>query len=318
MELSYEPVIFWIGITDTDWFERLSSEKPVEVNFWQPSGRVAFRALEPGGLFFFKLHHPQNFVVGGGWFVRYSALPTSVAWKAFEAKNGVGSFPELVARVRKYTKDSAAPDPVIGCSILERPFFWPRELWIDLSDRWSPNIVRGRTYDTSATEDAALWAEVRTRLQSDPQEELYAPNLRDLDSNAPRWTQEFLTRARLGQGTFRVLVTEAYRRRCVVTSERTLPVLEAAHIRPYSEAGPHKLSNGLLLRSDVHTLFDLGYLTVTRDYRVEVSPRIKAEFENGRDYYALHGRVLTSLPDRMEDRPSTEYLHWHNEARFRP
>jgi putative restriction endonuclease len=308
---------FWIGITDTEWFDQLAVEHPVEVNFWQPSGCVPFRALEPGGLFLFKLHHPRNFIVGGGWFVRYSALPASVAWNAFEVQNGVHSQAELIARVRKYARDESAPDPVIGCSILERPFFWSPDLWIDLSGRWAPNIVRGRTLDTTASADAALWAEVRDRLQTDPQERLYVPNLLELETETPRWTEEFLTRARLGQGTFRILVTEGYGRRCAITQERTLPVLEAEHIRPYTESGPHRLSNGLLLRSDVHTLFDLGYMTVTPDYKVVVSQRIKTEFENGRDYYALHGRELANLPARVNERPDKDYLRWHNTERYR-
>lgn len=311
-------MIFWIGITDTAWFEQLSSQQPVEVNFWQPSGRVAFRALEPGGLFLFKLHHPLNFVVGGGWFVRYSALPASIAWKAFDIRNGVNGLAALIARVRKYSNDNSSPDPNIGCIILERPFFWPREAWIDVSARWAPNIVRGRTFDTADPAHAALWAEVRDRLTTDPEETWFVPNLRELDESAPRWTQEFLTRARLGQGTFRVLVTEGYGRRCAMTGERTLPVLEAAHIRPYAESGPHRLSNGLLLRSDVHTLFDLGFLTVTEDYRIEVSKRIREQYENGKDYYALHGKGLGNLPARPDERPNPEYLRWHNESCFRP
>jgi HNH endonuclease len=311
-------VIFWIGITDTEWFEQLAREQPVEVNFWQPSGRVGFRALAPGGLFLFKLHSPRNFIVGGGWFVRYSALPASVAWKAFETKNGVRSFADLVTRVRKYTDDDSSPDPIIGCSILERPFFWSRDLWIDVSAGWAPNIVRGRTYDTTKADVAALWADIRTRLEAMPEERPYLYGVPNQEVEASRWSREFLTRARLGQGAFRVLVTEAYRRRCAVTGERTLPVLDAAHIRPYAEEGPHQLSNGLLLRSDVHTLFDLGYITVTPDYKIEVSQRIKAEFENGRDYYALHGKALSNLPERLEQRPSAEYLGWHNESKFKP
>ena len=96
-----------------------------------------------------------------------------------------------------------------------------------------------------------------------------------------------------------------------------MPVLEAAHIRPYTESGPHQLSNGLLLRSDVHTLFDLGYMTVTPHYRVIVSQRIKTEFENGRDYYALHGRELANLPIRTDERPDKDFLRWHNTERYR-
>jgi len=68
-----------------------------------------------------------------------------------------------------------------------------------------------------------------------------------------------------------------------VTGERVLPVLEAAHIRPYFRRRlKHRVDNGLLLRSDLHTLFDRGYITVTKEYRVEVSNRLKSEFQNGK------------------------------------
>jgi predicted restriction endonuclease len=67
-----------------------------------------------------------------------------------------------------------------------------------------------------------------------------------------------------------VAVTDAYGRSCAVTREHSLPVLEAAHIRPCAQAGAHDVRNGLLLRSDLHRLFDIGYVTVTPDLRLEV------------------------------------------------
>jgi putative restriction endonuclease len=112
------------------------------------------------------------------------------------------------------------------------------------------------------------------------------------------------------------LVTDAYHRRCAMTSERTLPVLEAAHIRPYANGGEHALSNGLLLRSDLHRLFDLGYVSIEpNDKRILVSGRIREEFENGRDYYALHGRSLAQ-PDNALAIPSRENLLYHAEHIF--
>jgi putative restriction endonuclease len=113
----------WVGVTDEDWFSLLSRVRPDEVNFWQPSGTRTFRALQPGELFLFKLHSPKNFIVGGGHFVRYSTLPASLAWDAFREKNGVASFEELIARVRRYRVEDGAIDPVIGCNILAEPFF---------------------------------------------------------------------------------------------------------------------------------------------------------------------------------------------------
>jgi putative restriction endonuclease len=126
-----------------------------------------------------------------------------------------------------------------------------------------------------------------------------------------RYGQPILTLPRLGQGSFRILVTDAYERRCAVTNERTLPALDAAHIKPYSESGQHVVSNGILMRRDLHALFDRGYITITPSMNVEVSRRIKEEFENGRDYYRYHGSTIR-VPANPTNYPSRDYLEWHN------
>lgn len=72
------------------------------MNFWQPSGGREFRVLQPDQPFLFKLHSPKNYIVGGGFFVRYSPLPCSLAWEAFGEKNGVGAYAEFLARIRRY------------------------------------------------------------------------------------------------------------------------------------------------------------------------------------------------------------------------
>jgi putative restriction endonuclease len=102
-----------------------------------------------------------------------------------------------------------------------------------------------------------------------------------------------------------------------MTGERSLPALEAAHIKPYRENGPHRVSNGLLLRADLHRLFDTGYITITSDLRVEVSKHLKEDFSNGRDYYAMHGRPLIVLPHQIQDKPAFEFVEWHNGKVFR-
>jgi putative restriction endonuclease len=120
----------------------------------------------------------------------------------------------------------------------------------------------------------------------------------------------------LGQGIFRSEVIAAYGRACAVTGEHSLPVLEAAHIRPYSDEGVHEVSNGLLLRSDVHRLFDKGYVTVDPQHRFLVSKKLREDYENGRSYYPLHGKVI-SLPDRAEYAPDPVNLRWHLESCFK-
>lgn len=101
-----------------------------------------------------------------------------------------------------------------------------------------------------------------------------------------------------------------------MTQEHSLPVLEAAHIRPYAQGGEHEVTNGLLLRSDLHRLFDLGYVTVTPDLRLEVSERLRGDFENGRTYYPLHGSQV-GVPPATSLRPEAALLRWHNETLFR-
>jgi hypothetical protein len=66
---------------------------------------------------------------------------------------------------------------------------------------------------------------------------------------------------------------------------------------------------------DVHTLFDRGYVTVTPEYRLEVSRRIKEEFKNGHEYYSAHGKEIV-LPDAAGLRPTADFLSWHNEHIF--
>lgn len=61
------------------------------------------------------------------------------------------------------------------------------------------------------------------------------------------------------------------------------------------------------------SLFDRGYLMVTKDYRVEVSKWIKENYGNSREYYAMHGRKLVVLPEKATDLLGVEYLEWHNE-----
>ena len=113
-----------------------------------------------------------------------------------------------------------------------------------------------------------------------------------------------------------MLVTEAYGRPCAITRERALPALEAAHIRPFSELETHTVRNGLLLRSDVHRLFDAGYITVTPGHRVEASRRMRDDFNDGENYMRLHGSAIV-LPANRDERPSPDFLRWHNENRYR-
>jgi len=298
-----------VAVTDHDWFQMLRRHPELdEINFWAPSPN-SFRALSAGELFLFKLHAPHNAIVGGGIFAYANVLPCSLAWEAFGEANGARSAHEMRTRIAHYrrTDPSDRGDFEIGCRILTQPFFFDEPYWISAPESWSPNIVRFKTFNTDTPEGLALWTAVNDRL---PRFE--APGL----SEGGRYGVPHLVKPRLGQGAFRVLVTDIYERRRAVTRERTLPALEAAHIRPYRDGGQHEPSNGLLLRRDIHSLFDAGYVTVTPDLHFEVSRRIREEYENGRDYYALHGRHIEP-PRELSQQPDPVALSWHNDHCYR-
>lgn len=297
----------FVGVTNNEWFRFLAERSPDEVNFWRPRSQTDFKALSQGDVFLFKLHSPLDFIAGGGVFVRHTFLPLSLAWQAFGQNNGVADFDTF----ERYILVHRTPEELsrqIGCTVLVEPFFWPREAWIPVPSDWSKNIVSGKGYDVSSDTGAALWADVRDRLSRD----ISAVSTGGIAEAAARYGAPATIHPRLGQGAFRVEVTDAYFRRCAITGEKTLPALEAGHIRPYAKNGPHEIRNGLLLRSDLHNLFDLGYLTVTLDYKVKVSRRIREEFDNGRHYYALDGQPLVVVPDKEIARPAPEHLSWHH------
>lgn len=246
---------FYIGVTDNTWFAFLARKMPDEVNFWRPGGTGTFQAIPPGAPYLFKLHSPDNFIAGGGFFVKHSNLPLSLAWEAFGEKNGAPSLEFLRTLIVKFrSKKVPDHDPVIGCTILANPFFLQRENWIPAPSDWTRSIVQGKSYETSDSLGGQVWAEVRNKLVTGQIEEAIAAlDGASLQSeSSSHYGAEFLTKTRLGQGAFRILVTDAYTRRCAITGERTLPALEAAHIQPFAKLGPNLTENGLLLRSDLH------------------------------------------------------------------
>ena len=123
----------FVGVTDKDWYQLHASRGNVdEVNFWRPSPTATFKALDPGELLLFRLHSPDNFIVGGGFFTKFQQLPVNMAWYAFGLSNGVSSLGEMRQRIAYYRREPMQPteNPTIGCIMLAEPFFWSKGQWI--------------------------------------------------------------------------------------------------------------------------------------------------------------------------------------------
>lgn len=311
---------FYIGVTDNDWYNFLRKINPEDINFWQPGGQTPFKLLSRGAPFLFKLKMPNNIIAGIGFFSSHIFLPISVAWDTFGSRNGCADFKGFQAKILNYRAERNNPNPTIGCIVLTNPIFFKTEDWIEAPSNWAKSIVQGKSYSTEDSIGKEMWRKIEMILPKylfSPQDDDGKNQFLLEEDMSPNYSKSVLTKVRIGQGAFRVLITDAYSRRCSITGEKTLPVLEAAHIKPYSDSGPHSISNGLLLRSDIHKLFDAGYMTVTKDYKIEISSRIKEEFHNGREYYQYHGKTLQNLPTRLMDQPNEAYIEWHNANIFK-
>jgi putative restriction endonuclease len=316
---------FYAGVTDYEWFDYLRSQPGIdEVNFWQPSPNAEFRALGKGDIFLFKLHRSertrnQDLIAGGGIFASFSMLPISLAWEAFENRNGASSYMAMRQRLLHYRRipDNPHEDFQVGCIILTQPFFFDESMWFPAPD-WSASIVRGKAkgYELDKEAGQNIWTNLQRAWDRQAVFNL-GEEAHRIEEEKVRYGKETTIRPRLGQGAFRVLVTDAYHRSCAITEEHSLPALEAAHIKPFTDDGPNAVNNGLLLRSDFHRLFDRGYITVTPEYHIEVSRRLKDEFENGRSYYPFHGKPLHHFPIGSQEQPSKDLLLWHNENVFK-
>lgn len=295
----------YVAVTDPVWLRRLRSTESREVNFWQP--RPAALRQEEGTPWIFKVRG-RDTVAGYGFFSYYTIMPVGVAWETFGLANGVENFTEMTRRIADLRHGVHATDSV-GCVVLSEITILPEHAYITAPRTWKRNTVRGEYYDLDQGEGARMWTELMAygvaRASVSPL--LVVPGGKG---------KPVVYTPRRGHGAFRLMVMDAYERRCAITGEKTLPALEAAHIRPYSEVASHEVTNGILLRSDIHRLFDQGYVTVDPDLRFRVSSRIRDEFHNGLIYYDLNGRAVR-VPDVGAQQPNRSALEWHSTTIFR-
>ena len=308
-----------IAITDEGWYRFLAGRADVtELNFWTPSARRTFRAPQFSP-FLFKLRAPHNAVCGFAYFAQFSRLPDWLAWESFGLGNGCASFDEMRSRIAgirariRYDEQTGCDE--IGCIQLVSPVFFSRDVWVPQPRDWQPRIQTPVKYDLEVGEGRRVWEACQAAAAS-RSSAVIGSELLLSGEPGPRYGMPRLVQPRLGQATFRIAVLDAYGRGCAVTEEHSVPALEASHIRPYASEGPHEIRNGVLLRADLHRLFDTGYATVTPDLRLEISARLREDYQNGRSYYPLQGSRL-KVPTAALHRPDKAFLEWHNHHVFR-
>src|SRR6266849_9619886 len=193
---------------------------------------------------------------------RYICEPTKPSARRATRSADISTFIIAVAPIRVLTAARRIKPTSPRCRSVRQPNPGRRSTYrrgdsVQTTGTSSPSIQRGKRYSTDDAEGLHLWNRL---LETAQMASIVSPA--GFAEEQARFGSPTLITPRLGQGAFRVLVTEAYGRQCAITDGKVLPALDAAHIKPYGEGGLHTKSNGILLRKDIHSVFDAGYVTI--------------------------------------------------------
>lgn len=166
-------------------------------------------------------------------------------------------------------------------------------------ESFNPNNIdeaKDKNWQTTVSSKYQIWTVSEDEINSS--EETFNPD--NIDETKEKITKTIANRR--GLSTFREILLKAYNEKCAITGTSVTSILEAAHILPYQGEKTNHISNGLLLRSDIHTLFDLGLISIDGSYNVVISQSL-ADTE----YSSYNGKKIL-LPKSIFEYPSREAL----------
>lgn len=193
----------------------------------------------------------------------------------------------------------------------------PKKVWIKLTQRGNSYVQSGKNppschrpsgIDNRSADEQVESPQQRVKskiadlIEKDPY--TYPPQ-RLTEDRARKEIYKSI-QGRRGQQAFREKLLAAYECKCAITGTTIESLLEAAHIRPYCGGGTFDESNGLLLRADIHTLFDLGLISIDSCYMTVITHTALDGTE-----YANYANQSLTLPLDQKHRPDTAALNDH-------
>jgi putative restriction endonuclease len=172
-----------------------------------------------------------------------------------------------------------------------------KEVWQEFNEDW----------ERLSFESEALRQQMRGQLAVEEDDQLF-PEGR---------TRDAVVRTRVNQGFFRAAVLAAYNSTCCITGLAVGELLNASHIVPWSMDIKNRTNprNGLCLNAIHDRAFDRGFLTITTDYAVQLSPRIKNEADRGLEsLIQRYEGTKISVPERFA--PDIQFLQYHHQNVF--
>lgn len=290
--------MYAISTTDYDWFDFLKGvELNSYVNFWTPTP-WNIRKLKDSERWYFMLKSPIREIGGFGEFVAYKNLTAEEAWNEFGQRNGCLDKQEFINRLQLYIdKNSQEFGGIaidintykIGCVVLKNCEFWEEENYKSPNKyeiEFPSQVVKFKYF-----KGIDPFLDNNRSISQD-----FIPLSKARDENKREINQ------RLGQGKFKGELLKAYNNKCCITGETCPELLEAAHIQRYLCQASNHIQNGLLLRVDLHRLFDAGLLNIDENYCVQISSHLESNA-----YKLLNGAKIT-LPSNPHEFPSKKSL----------
>lgn len=297
-----------IALTDYEWYKTLSQYATFEeVNFWTPTP-WNIQKLKYGETVYLLLKEKYGRTICGyGNFKEYKNMPLETAWEQYGILNGTKNLAEMRKRVSEYTTKNSkigftGKGHIIGCIILTNLQF------IDTEEQHEASYY-GWNIPKQVVKYKYVMTDHSERLNEFIQLEENHTSFSLVNDTKRR--RNVSAAERKGQNKFRNLIIKAYYGKCCITEDNTTPILQAAHIQNYISEFSNHIQNGLLLRIDLHSLFDAGLITIDEKYTVHASSHLLSPY-----YKEFEGKKIF-LPVKNE-RPSVEALKWHNDNVFRP
>ncbi len=291
-----------IGSTSPDWMDFHKERDSQTVCFWQPTPRDP-RELKYGDRWYF-FRRGSNRIDGYGTYVRWSNITVKAAWTLYKEGNGSLSINEFIYSLEGASSSDKKISEMseIGCVELQGISYFDSPL--NISDIGiTPLFVPFRYIRDRDLIEEGLFG---YNNNENPEQIKMRFELCDERMVKPRFLKYLHIRD--SQAKFRKKLLDVYGNVCAVTGDQPSEVLDAAHIQPYINISSNHVQNGLILRADIHRLFDKGMISITDDLCIIVS---RFFLSSNSEYEKYHQRPLIIKNDVV--RPSREALKYHRE-----
>lgn len=290
--------MFAISPTDIKWFDFLKENQLCSfINFWTPTP-WNIKGLNAGDKLYFMLKKPIRKIGGFGEFVEYKNVTPEEAWNEFGYRNGRESKTDFLQSLKKFiskhsirfdTNNIDGASHKIGCIVLKNCEFWDEENYLEPSDfniSFPNQVVTIKYYnENNIIQDSHNIEKSNFNIVSEPREE-----------------NKYEVNRRIGQNNFKAKLLKAYNNKCCISGETIPELLEAAHIQNYKNVLSNHVQNGLLLRVDIHRLFDNNLIYIDNDYVIHVSSLIEGT------YYRQYDGKKLNLPKASNQYPLLDAL----------